>query len=262
MCSVANSQQHCTKKGKGLKAIHKKTVDECTLRMVFLSYTCLFCCLSMLLNSTFSCPHIPAWSTRLGYLVLLVLLTLMSVSGCSVMQPNANLVKASNVQALSHWQINGKIAFITPTNKQSLNVIWLQDDQNYKVTFNTFLGINVLTIIRNQQGIVIEIDDQIHQSDDPQQLIFELTGWWLPIDQLSRWLKADIQAAEGRLVLDKNKQIREFTPICNASTCQSDYTITYNQYRNVQRLTLPHQITIRTSGMMTQTLKLKIQQWR
>lgn len=202
-------------------------------------------------------------STYTSILKLILLSSLWWVlHGCSNMSAQGNLLKATDVSQLTQWQASGKLAFITPSDKQSINFVWLQNDADYKVNFNTFLGINVLSIKRDINGIIISADGTDYQSDDPQQLVYELTGWWLPIDELSRWLKADIKANEGIISRNSEGYVESFTPSCRQTSCSDNVELSYSQFQSVERLTLPHRLTIQTQGLTQQTLKIRVQRWQ
>ena len=177
------------------------------------------------------------------------------------MTSKGNLMTTTNVSQLTQWQASGKLAFITPTDKQSVNFIWSQNNDDYKVNFNTFLGINVLSIKRDRNGIVISADGKDYQSNNPQKLVFELTGWWLPMDNLSRWLKADITDNEGNISVNNTGNIQSFTPNCDQTNCPNQVIIHYDQFQSTAQLILPHRLTIQTKGSTPQTLKIKVQRW-
>ncbi len=196
--------------------------------------------------------------TRLIFLIS----GLCILSGCANPSVKGNLLSAKHVSQLTQWQATGKLAFITPADKQAVNFVWLQNNDEYKVNFNTFLGINVLSIKRDKLGIIISAEGKDYQSKNPQQLIFDLTGWWLPIDELSRWLKADIDSEEGDVTKDNKGYIQSYTPNCRETLCSENIMIHYSQYQPVAHLILPHRLTMQTQGMAQQTLKVSIQHWR
>lgn len=191
-----------------------------------------------------------------------LILLLLGLQGCSALKPRANLIKATNIHALTQWQATGKIAIIDEQKKQSANFNWLQDNDKYNTSFSTFLGINVLSIKRDNDGLFIAVDGNSYQDDNPERLVYELTGWWLPVDQLSHWLKADIAPHEGAIIRDELGHIQQFIPHCTAMLCTTQYLIKYGAYRPIEQLQLPHSVIIQASGLTQQTLKIKIQQWR
>lgn len=210
-------------------------------------------------------PVVPHHFCRLFNFALLSLVLLL-LNGCTLLQssvkPSANLIKANSVKALTQWQANGKIAIISENKRQSANFNWLQHNEDYKTYFNTFLGINVLTVKRDSEGLMITVEGNTYQGDNPEQLVFDLTGWWLPMDQLSHWLKADVSGEEGSITRNAQGQINQFIPHCSQTLCSTDYVINYGAYRQVEQLLLPHSVTLQANGLTRQTLKIKIQQWR
>ena len=215
-----------------------------------------------LYNENISPPFMTYNITTLTFVKLILSICLLwLIQGCTSITAKGNLMAAANVSQLTQWQASGKLAFITPTDKQSVNFIWSQNNDDYKVNFNTFLGINVLSIKRDRNGIVISADGKDYQSDNPQQLVFELTGWWLPMDNLSRWLKADITDNEGDISVNNIGNIQSFTPHCDQTNCANQVIIHYDQFQSAAHLILPHRLTIKTQGITPQTLKIKVQRW-
>lgn len=200
---------------------------------------------------------------RLGLHRLLYLLcTTLLLSACVTMPPS-NVLTVRSVSELKQFVVSGKLAVITPNKKQSARLFWQQlDATSYKVSASTVLGISVFSAQRHQNLFSVVVEGQTYQSDEPTQLLFDLTGWWLPVDDFGAWLRADVNASEGQIEYHADStQLKTFTPICTAQ-CSSPLTIAYSDYRPYGQLMLPHSIRIDGSGERSQTLKLRINEWR
>jgi outer membrane lipoprotein LolB len=157
--------------------------------------------------------------------------------------------------------MRGKLAVITPDERRAVNFFWQRNDATYQTVITTSLGLQVLSATRNQSGLELTADGQTYESNVPEQLILELTGWQLPIDQLNHWLIADVREEDG--VVSKNDQgvITEFMPTCfviDKQTCPTPMRVTYSDYRKVNKVSLPHRITL---IMGAQTFRLKVSGW-
>lgn len=158
---------------------------------------------------------------------------------------------------------------IQPQQKQSAYFYWQQNNEDYKLTVNTFLGINLFTAKRDVQGITITTSDQTYASSQPQQLLFELTGWWLPLDELHAWFKADLKPSQGAITFYEangtsditQKKIKTFKPFCQQLHCPYAVTITYKNYQPVGQLILPFSITLDVAGEQSQSIRIKIKEW-
>lgn len=197
-----------------------------------------------------------------------LLLVLLLLNGCATLKPK-DITTTETLSQLTVFQVNGRLAIIQPQQKQSAYFYMQQNNQEYKLTVNTFLGINLFTAQRDSQGIIIETNEQKYVSSQPQQLLFELTGWWLPLDELHAWLKADLKSSQGAITFyesDNNSpltqaNIKSFKPSCQQLYCPNRVTITYNKYQAVGKLVLPFSITIDVAGEQEQSIRIKIKEW-
>lgn len=182
-------------------------------------------------------------------------------SGCSTLPKSLPLTDTQRPSELTQWQMRGKLAVITPDERRAVNFFWQRNDATYQTVITTSLGLQVLSATRNQSGLELTADGQTYASNVPEQLILELTGWQLPIDQLNHWLIADVREEDG--VVSKNDQgvITEFMPTCfviDKQTCPTPMRVTYSDYRKVNKVSLPHRITL---IMGAQTFRLKVSGW-
>lgn len=157
---------------------------------------------------------------------------LMMLSACS-MRPPALPSEANISGQFQPWQAIGKLLIFTPDRRQSVNFRWTQTAQGTQLRLFTSLGISILDLTQ-QQGITrIDYDGKRYQSDDATQLIYQLTGWQIPVTKLPQWIY--------------RVNAHDFT--------YTDWYITY-QSTNGQ---LPEQITLRKD---TYRLVLNVKEWR
>lgn len=207
----------------------------------------------------------PRASQLYKYLCKVVLLiALLLQSGCATVT-SKSLTTTANISELTTFQVNGRLAVIQPTKKQSAYFYWQQNNEDYKLTVNTFLGINVFTAKRDKQGITITTSEKSYTNSAPQVLLFELTGWWLPLDELNSWFKADLNPSQGDITMYESSyatgKVKTFTPFCPQFSCPQSVSITYKDYRNVGQLTLPFSITVDVDGDIKQRIRIKIKEW-
>lgn len=186
------------------------------------------------------------------------------LSGCAT-QKVSNISSTNALSELNAFQVNGRLAIMQPEQKQSAYFYWQQNQQDYKLTVNTFLGINLFTAKRDSQGITISTSEQNFFSAFPQQLLYELTGWWLPLDEFGAWLKADLSPKQGEIAfyqtVSASTRIKTFKPFCQQLSCPQDITITYKDYRAVEQLHLPFSIDVVIAGEVNQRIRIKIKEW-
>jgi len=208
----------------------------------------------------------------LNFKPFLLMLLIALMSGCSTLstpipaqQPStlSQLQRTALLKKITHWQINGKIAFITPATKtepvrkQSASLFWQVDEQNHQQQLNltTFLGINVFSL-KSEHGMhQIKVDGKTYQSHNLHTLIYGLSHYALPTNALGYWLKGLKLHASDQLQLDPTSQLP--TQLISVTNGQV-WHINYADYRLVNQLPLAHKLTISTTKL---TIKLHIKQW-
>ncbi|WP_372966200.1 lipoprotein insertase outer membrane protein LolB [Marinobacter sp.] len=152
----------------------------------------------------------------------LALACLLSLAGCTTIQleplpngmtdqPPANWAShTAELTRFNHWLLSGKLAVKQPSDSGTAIINrWQQQGESYELALSSsFLGMGS-TQLRGVPGYIhlTMANGDIYQSSEPENLIKAATGWQLPIDNLTWWIKG-LPAPEGdfRLLFDdKNK---------------------------------------------------------
>ncbi|MBY6106916.1 lipoprotein insertase outer membrane protein LolB [Ferrimonas balearica] len=93
----------------------------------------------------------------------------------------------------------GKLAVIQPDQRVSANLSWRHRDSSGQddLRLATPLGNTVLVLNSRPGHAQVQYDGQTHQGQSADQLIERLTGWPLPLSQISRYLLGDTRGAES-----------------------------------------------------------------
>lgn len=187
-------------------------------------------------------------------LVLMCLTLLLAACARQALPPQYDQAtwqaQRQKLEQLTHWSLTGRLAIITADSKGSARLFWEQQGEDYRLNLSNMLGNRIMEM--HKQGNRVEIIDDKgvrHDSNDPGLLIYRLTGWQLPVEQLPDWIKGlpgrgDFSlGADGRL-----EEVRD-----------SDWTLHYLSFLPQQGWLLPERIQL--AGPATQ-LKLAINQWR
>ncbi|MFM4807815.1 lipoprotein insertase outer membrane protein LolB [Aeromonas hydrophila] len=178
---------------------------------------------------------------------------LLLLAGCATTQPQRDQVnwqqERTRLEQLSHWQLSGKMAIITAQQKGSARVNWQQDGDDYRLNLTSLIGTHILELSRNKGEItLIDNEGNPHQSQDAEALIYQLTGWNIPVAGLPEWIKGLPGQAEFELNPDRSL----------ASVRDGQWQIVYGDYRDQDGYRLPHLLTM--TGQDSR-LKLQINQW-
>ena len=135
---------------------------------------------------------------------IFTLLFVLMLSGCSVFsEPEPELAPEGvsltwethqqSIATLSKWSITGKLAIFLQDERETANLYWEQNEDNYNIELTSFIGTRILTIKKNKHGVeIINNDGDTFTGNNAEQLIQEISpGLNLPISALQQWIKGN-----------------------------------------------------------------------
>lgn len=176
--------------------------------------------------------------------------------------------RAIQLTALTRWQLTGKIAFIYQDKRESANLNWQKKGQDQQLNLTTYLGINVFRLTTEQGIHTIEVDDKSYQSDDLNQLVWQLSDRQLPVEALSYWIKGLAYSANDNIVFH-NQLPHSLTSNVNGQ----QWHVSYDSYQQINQYLLPNLISLKllnqTQNNVNQgninspdvLIKIRISQW-
>lgn len=189
---------------------------------------------------------------RASWLTVMILL----INACAT-GPNLPIRPSDNQQQrlaqLTTWQLNGRMAFKSDKEKVSAYINWNQEQQRYQVRFNSFVGTSLLTISGSHRHAIMTKGDEQYVSNEPNNLLFNVTGWDIPLLELQHWVKGSITEKGVNAQFDEQGLLRTMTHQT------SGWAITYEDYQQVDNVVLPHLINIVKDDKL---IKIKIKQWQ
>ena len=208
-------------------------------------------------------------ATSVFSLVLIACVSRPSLESQAVIQLNNNLAK------LQQWKLKGKIAWITTTERKSAYMNWQQNVNTMQFDLSNVVGINLASLSYNGELATLKADGKEYHDPSPSLLIYKTTGWKVPLEPLSSWVKGAI-SPNGRQFNELNKNvsinnqkitryknglIKQIKPNCEMC---DQWTIDYTSYENVSigaiKYQLPKQISMFNSASQA-TIKIRISQW-
>ena len=191
---------------------------------------------------------------RFFYLLIVVLF-----SGCAK-PPQTDLhineswdYQQAQLESLTEWSFTGKIGIFTPEGRESANLNWHQTSLGFHIRLTGPLGINVLEIQKVDDNTVI-IDGKHYISQDIEQLITQLSGIQLPVNNLQQWIKGN--PSEASFELDDNQQV---ISLLGGTNKNGIWQINYADYRTVNHINLPHKLQL-TRGDLR--VKIRVSNWK
>ncbi|TMX34109.1 lipoprotein insertase outer membrane protein LolB [Vibrio sp. Hep-1b-8] len=193
--------------------------------------------------------------------LVILLAGLFLLNGCATIESTTNVEWQTHQQRLASidaYQSTGKLGYISPEQRQSLNFQWSYSADLTQLRLTTFLGQTALNLKATPQGATVETyDDQRYSAPTSQALIQRLTGLNIPVEQLNDWmLGRPTQADDYRL--SETNTLARLTKQVGLQTWQLDY-LTYQdvQYGGTA-LPLPKKIKL-TQGNIS--INLFISNW-
>ncbi|KXI30750.1 lipoprotein insertase outer membrane protein LolB [Paraglaciecola hydrolytica] len=180
--------------------------------------------------------------------------------GCSTLPPVSVDLNSQQHQSalakLNNWQIRGKLGFKSPEKKQSASLSWEQKQDDYQLSLNSILGTSILSMQGNHSGATLIADDETHSGNNASELIWQITGWTLPVEQLPVWIKGQ-SLPNDKVVLAEQGWITQLQPTCE--NCEG-WLINYAEYALNNQQWLPHKIVLLNQHNQLQ-VTIKINTW-
>ncbi len=193
-----------------------------------------------------------------GLLLLIVLLTSACAHRTALTPPGNVLEHQRQLQAITHWQLSGKLGIRTADDSGSASLKWAQENTGYHINLSGPLGQKRMVITGAPDKVRLEqTGEPAQEAKSPEALIKKQLGWTLPVTQLAYWVRG-VPAPKGRIT-----RLEQNSAGLIAQLQQGDWLITYSNYSdqtfNGKTLVLPGKVTAEYQDVR---LILAIRQWQ
>ena len=171
--------------------------------------------------------------------------------GSSVVQSPSRLQQ--QLAELTHYTASGRL-LVKGNDKSLSGRFYLQvNGSTSLLTVKNPLGITLLKLTRDLDRYTLEFDKQSHSHYDGNQLIYQLTGIDLPVNQLPHWIKGSCFKA------CQYAQYDSFGRLAKNTLSDSGWQLSYQGFQPIDRLSLPTQIQL---NVPDKSIKLRINKWQ
>ena len=180
----------------------------------------------------------------------LVVLLVAMLAGCATVgdHPAAKDPQAAwrerqaQLLLLKDWRIQGRVSARTPDDGWQASLRWTRDDARHEIDLWGPLGRGHVRLSQDSSGAELrDADDHSYWAKDGEQLLFDRTGWWLPLDGLNYWvLGVPIPTAPNTHTLDQWGRLKRLR--------QLGWDIDFLQYRRQGNYELPSKLFIRRNA--------------
>ncbi|WP_062266980.1 lipoprotein insertase outer membrane protein LolB [Endozoicomonas arenosclerae] len=150
---------------------------------------------------------------------------------------------------LDDWNLKGRMGLRVPGQSGSLSLEWQQSTARYRIYLDGPLGQSVAKIEGTEDHVELEASGQKYQGRNPEALLFELTGWDLPVSLLRYWV-VGLPSPHSQSNVQLNSQGYP------ERISQQGWQVEYLQYKDFAGITLPARIKVR-QGEVQATLVAK-----
>ncbi len=167
-------------------------------------------------------------------------------------------VRNEQLLALNNWVIAGKIAFITNKERQSATLHWQKNTEQESELLNlsTVFGIKVLELKREKSNFTVEVDGESYQTQDLDNLIYQLTGLNLPTRAMNNWLKGIAYLPSDTI---QYHEITQLPDVLISHYNNKIWQINYSKYHHIGPFQLAKQLTIQQDDLR---IKIVIHSWK
>jgi len=155
------------------------------------------------------------------------------------------------LQALSRWHLNGKLAIQSPKLRESGYLDWRQDGNRYRINLYGPLGSGSVELVGDDASVRLRHRGEEQQAQDPQLLLYEHTGLLLPVDLLYYWVR-------GLPAPEVGSEDEAWEQGLLTSMRQAGWTVQFADYQPAYQLMLPARITLQQDQTR---VVLLVKQW-
>jgi outer membrane lipoprotein LolB len=196
--------------------------------------------------------------------ITIIFLCTFLLSGCSSTSKETQVLikqdpqqRISQLQQLQHWKLQGKIAFLEKGKRNSATLTWQVDELNktQQLNLTSYLGINILQLVSSNGVHEIKLEGKTYQGLDLESLIYSLTGFTLPAQALSFWLKGIPYLESDAITYQEDTLLpQRLTSYYNNQLWQVDY----GKYQQNDNFSLATKFSIKKDTLL---IKIAINDW-
>ena len=185
---------------------------------------------------------------------------IISLSACSTVEEIPDALNTGSWQAhkasldgMQHWFVSGRAAINNGSESWHVNLLWLQQGDNYQIRLSGPFGAGQVQIKGNNNQVeLLTADDERFYSSDIDSLLYARTGVKMPVAELRYWLiglpsPGRKQAAS----VDRHGRLSRLQ--------QGDWRVRYKRYMPVNGLVLPRKIFADKEQL---DVRVVIDQWK
>ena len=162
------------------------------------------------------------------------------------------------IERLSEWDVHARVGIRAGDDGGSVGWDWQRREDGQRLDFTGPTGRLLFRLYDDVSGAhAQDADGKQYAARDVESLLFELTGWRLPVAGLQYW-------ARGLPIPDIPYDARFDAQARLVQLTQAGWSLLYHDYASVGALDLPRKFELQTlaNGERAIRLKIVIREWR
>ncbi|HEB87065.1 MAG TPA: outer membrane lipoprotein LolB [Gammaproteobacteria bacterium] len=144
------------------------------------------------------------------------------------------------LSALQSWRLSARVMVSNEEDAWQLNVIWQQQADHYEIWISGPLGMGKVRLQGSKDGVSLyDSDGRIYYAQEPDSLLLEHTGVFMPVTSLYYWIRGLPDPASGGVQVS---QLDAWGRLVHLR--QGDWSIDMKRYAQVDVLQLPDKLFI------------------
>ena len=142
----------------------------------------------------------------------------------------------ARIKTFNDWSFTGRLGLRVPKRSGSMSIEWLQKKQEYTIYLDGPFGTSLAHIEGNDQKVSALLSDgETMTGATPEDLMYQLTGWNLPVSSLKYWVRGLPAPGEQAKVTLSNDGVPD-------QIIQHNWQIDYLRFSDEQGVKIPSRI--------------------
>lgn len=121
------------------------------------------------------------------YIKAAAIILLGLLANCAVQQTKLD---TSQLADIHRWNAKGKISISAEGERKSANFSWLNKGRDFDISLHGPFGSGAAKLKRRGNIVSYADGKENRRASSAEQLLYDATGWQLPISELAWWIKA------------------------------------------------------------------------
>ena len=163
------------------------------------------------------------------------------------------LTHQGRIQSFESWSFTGRLGLRVPQRSGSMSIEWLQNNQQYTLYLDGPFGASLAHIEGDERQVSALLADGGRMTGrTPEYLMYQLTGWDLPVSSLKYWVRGLPAPGEDAQVLLSDAGVPE-------RILQQGWNIEYLRFDDENGVSIPSRIRANSGDIQ---ITLVVSNWQ